>query len=175
MSEAPHESAELARRLAALEAAVRSLTRDEIARLTAVVRQSAGGDREWAPEQRFWFDGTAALTLSRDESRAIRELWTRMNAALVFAVTGKEVDTSIDRPGLMARLDRIGPRSRQVEGWAATILEREIGGEVWLGSIGIWNALCAALLADRMSPSLRDDLAASWRAVGLSHPLPVES
>ena len=168
------ESREIGQRLSTLEAAVRSLTREELARLAAVVRQSASSDLEWAPDRRFWFDGSAGISLSHDEDRAIRELWTRMNAALVFAVTGKEVDTWIDRPGLMARLDRIGSRSRQVEGWAATVLEREMGGEIWVATIGIWNALCAALLAGRMSPSLREDLAASWRTVRPSQPLPVE-
>lgn len=164
---------DLTRRLDALEAEVRSLTRDEITRFATAVRESAGGDVEWAPDRRFWFDGSAGLGLPSDERRAIRELWTRMNAGLVFAVTGKDVDAWIERPGLMARLDRIGPRSRQVEGWAAAILEREAGGEVWLGAIGIWNALCGALLWDRMSPSLRDDLTVSWRAVRPSQPLPV--
>lgn len=95
-----------------------------------------------------------------------------MNAALMFAVTGDEVDAWIDRSGLMARLDRMGSRSRHIEGRAATILEKELGGEVWLGAIGVWNALCAALLGDRMSPSLRDSLAVSWRAVRPMRPLP---
>lgn len=80
---------ELTRRLDALESAVRSLSRDEIARFVPVARQSPGGNHEWAPDRRFWFDGTAGLTLSRDEKGAIRELWTRMNAGLVFAVTGR--------------------------------------------------------------------------------------
>lgn len=160
---------DLTRRLDALEAAVRSLTRDEITKFATAVRESAGGDVEWAPDRRFWFDGTAGLTLSRDENRAIRELWTRMNAGLVFAVTGREVGAWLDRPGILARLDRIGPRGRQVEGAAATILEREMGGEVWLGAIGIWNALCAGLLADRISAALRADLTGSWRAVRPSH------
>lgn len=151
----------LARRLDALEATVRSLTRDEIVMFIATVRESTNGAHEWPPDRRFWFDGAAGLALSRDENRAIRELWTRMNEALVFATTGQQVDAWIDRAGLRGRPDRIGRRRNQIEGWAATILEREMGGDVWLAAIGIWNGLCAALLADRMSQSLRDDLAAS--------------
>lgn len=128
----PVVTRELTRRMDTLESAVRSLSRREIARFARVGRESPGGSHEWAPDRRFWFDGTADLTLTRDEEGAIRELWTRMNAGLVFAVTGREVGAWIDRPGVFARLDRIGPRGRQVEGAVATILEREMGGEVWL-------------------------------------------
>lgn len=174
MSGTPLADAELVRRLDPLEAAVRSLMRDEIARFAAAVRQSADDTLEWAPDRRFSFDGSAGISLSSVEKRALRDLWTRLNASLVFAVTGKDVDTWIDRPGLIARLDRIGSRSRQVEGWAAAILEREMGGEVWLGVTGIWNALCAALLAGRISPSLHDALAVCWRAVRPLQPLSVD-
>jgi hypothetical protein len=156
---------DLRERLPALELAVRSLTREEIARFAEVVRQPTSANHIWPPDDRFWFSRKADIKLSRAEDKVVRELWTRMNAGLVYAVTGKEVEAWIDRPGFFARLDRIGPRWSQIEGSAATILERELGGEVWLASIGIWNALCAALLAERLGTSLRDDLATSWSSV----------
>jgi len=161
----------LRERLPALDLAVRSLTRDEIMRFVDVVRESATAHHKWPLEQRFWFDGTAGLTLSREENDVVRELWTRMNSALVYAVSGEEIDGLIDRPGLFAGLDRIGPRWQQIEGQAATVLERTLGGDVWLGTIGIWNALCADLLRDRREATLRDDLATSWSKVRPSRPV----
>lgn len=165
------DASELRKRLPSLESAVRSLTTVEVTRFVEVVRQEASADHVWPPDQRFWFDGTNGIKLSADVTKVLRELWTAMNAALVYAVTGEEVDASIDRPGLLARLDRLFPRSQQIEGRAATVLERAIGGDVWLGTIGIWNAMCAALLSDRLEPSLREDLKVSWRKVRLDEPL----
>jgi hypothetical protein len=155
----------LADRVAALESDVRSLTRDEVKRFAVTVRRAAHAEGAWPADRRFFFDGTASLKLSEAEAAALRDLWTRMNAGLVYAVTGSEIETWIDRPGLWARLDRIGPRRHQVEGGAATILERELGGDVWLAAIGIWNALCARLLEDRLAAPLREDLMSSWREV----------
>jgi hypothetical protein len=151
----------------ALEREVRSLSRDEITGIAEAVRLGAReGEHRWPPAERFWFDGTADTHLSSDEGGVLRELWTRMNAGLVYAVTAREVDAWIERPGLLAGLDRMGTSQRnRIEGAAATILERELGSEAWEGAIGIWNALCAALLADRLAPDLREDLMASWRRV----------
>ena len=162
---------ELLDRVPTLELAVRSLTRAEIVKFVEAVRVSAKEDHVFPPDRRFWFDGTADVRFTADEDRVIRELWTRMNAGLVFAATGTDVDASIDRPGLIARLDRIGPRRQQIEGSAATILEGGLGGDVWLGTTGIWNALCAALLEDRLAPTMRDDLATSWNKVRSSRPV----
>ena len=154
-----------------LESEVRTLTSGEIRRFVDVVRESSGGDHLWPPDHRFFFDGTAGLKLSREEETSLRQLWTRMNAGLVYAITGNDVENWIDRPGLLARLDRIGPRWSQIEGRAASILERELGGEVWLGTIGIWNALCAALLGARLSAELRGSLSATWDRVRPGRPI----
>jgi hypothetical protein len=164
-------TAGLRERLPALESEVRSLSREEVVRFVDVVSASATAEHVWPPDRRFVFDGTADQQISADATAVARQLWTQMHAALVYAVTGKEVDAWIDRPGLLARLDRIGPRWRQIEGQAATILGRELGGQVWLGTIGIWNALCAALLVELIDPVLRDDLATSWRQVRPSGPV----
>lgn len=158
-------AASLRSRVPSLESAVRSFTRDEVLAFVEVVRLAAAADHIWPPDQRFGFDGTAGVKLSAGEMEVLSELWTRMNAALVFAVTGEEVEAWIDRPGLVAHLDRIGPRSHQIEGRAATVLERSLGGQVWLGTIGIWNALSAALLKDRLEADLHEDLLVSWRQV----------
>lgn len=148
----------------------RSLTRDEIKRFVDVGRESSASDHIWPPDRRFFFDGTAGLRLARDEATALRRLWTRMNAGLVFAATGEDIDAELARPSLIARLARIGPRWAHVEGQAAMVLEREFGGDVWLGTIGIWNALCAALLEDRLDSRLRDSLASSWDRVTPDRP-----
>jgi hypothetical protein len=150
------DGSNLGDRVTALELAVRSLSREDLARFAEVVREASTGAHEWPPNQRFWFDGTADLKFSRDDDSTVRELWTRMNAALVYVVTGEE-DFGSDR--------------EQIEGRAATVLENAIGGDVWLGTIGIWNALCAYLLQGRLDSSLRDDLASSWQKVGPSSPL----
>lgn len=163
----------LRERLRPLEGVVRSLKRDELARFVVAVRESATTDHLWPGDHRFWFDGTADLKLSREENHVVRELWTRLNAALVFVVTGEEVEASIDRPGFVVSLERIGPRWQQIEGYAATVLQKALGADIWLGTIGIWNALCAELLADRLDPLLRDDLATSWRKVLPSHPVSI--
>ncbi|HET8587098.1 MAG TPA: hypothetical protein VFM74_04410 [Candidatus Limnocylindria bacterium] len=154
-----------ATQVAALESDVRSLTRDEVERFGVAVRRAAQVEGQWPADRRFFFDGTADVNLSKEDALALRDLWTRMNAGLVYAVTGSEIFAWIDRPRLLARLDRIGPRWRQVEGGAATILERELGADVWLAATGIWNALCAQLLEDRLAAPLRQDLMKSWRDV----------
>jgi hypothetical protein len=65
-----------------------------------------------------------------------------------------------------AWLDRLAePRkNRRIEGRATTTLERTFGGDVWLGVVGIWNALVAALLRERLDPDLVAALQGPWRA-----------
>jgi hypothetical protein len=167
------DAQELRERLPSLERAVRSLKRNDLAKFVVAVRESATTEHRWPADHRFWFDGAADLKLSREEDLVVREPWTRLNAALVFVVTGEEVEAWVDAPGWIARLDKGASRSQQIEGHAATVLEKALGGDIWLGTIGIWNALCAELLADRLEPSLRDDLATSWRKVRPSHPVSI--
>lgn len=143
-------------RVAALELAVRSLSRQELARFGDAVREASTEVHQWAPSERFWFDGTAGLKLHAQEDNAVRELWTRMNAALLYVVSGDDVEPDRDRP--------------EIEGQAATVLEKALGGDVWLGVIGIWNALCADLFRDRLEPSMHSDLGASWRKVRAAGP-----
>jgi hypothetical protein len=56
---------------------------------------------------------------------------------------------------------------QSLEGQATTLLERSIRGNVWVGTTAVWNASCAALLADAMPESLQASLEAPWqRALG---------
>lgn len=90
-----------------------------------------------------------------------------MLAGLSFAVNHEEVEAWVARPTLVGMLDRlVQPRQNQrIEGRAPTVLERSLGGDVWRGAIGIWNAFCAVLLRERLEPSLRSDLERIWRKV----------
>ena len=163
------ETGDPEQRAPGLEEAVRTLTREQIPQFAAAVRAAKSDGAAWPADERFWFSGTAGLRFSKGDEAVIRGLWTRMMAGLFFVVTGHEVEERIERPGVLARIDRLFPIPRwmRIEGEAATVLEREMGGEIWLASIGIWNALCAALLGDRLEPALRESLEASWlRVVG---------
>jgi hypothetical protein len=147
-----------------LERAVRSLTPTEIVRFAAVVKDLK--TRESAADEPFWLVRTSGLKLTGDDKRMLGDLFTRMNAALIYAATGENVEDWIDRPGVMAAIERrLGSRSRAIEGRAATVLEKTFGGEVHIGVVGIWNSLCAALLGERLDPRERDSLGAAWRGV----------
>jgi hypothetical protein len=111
------------------------------------------------------------VKLDSEEEAALERLWTRMLAGLAFAVNGQEVEAWVARPGLMGGLDRlVQPRqSLRIEGRATAVLERALGGGVWRGVAGIWNAFCAALLQERLEPTLRLDLERAWRTgIGMS-------
>lgn len=157
---------ELQSRIDALESVARGLTRDQIMTFPAAVRD-APKLAAWRADERYWYSGTAGVKLTAEEKAALRKLWTRMLAGLSFAVSDEVVETWLARPTLMGRLDRlVQPRQNvRVEGRATTVLEQALGGEVWRGVIGIWNAFCAALLRDRLEPSLRSDLELIWRTV----------
>jgi hypothetical protein len=148
-----------------LEGIARRLTVDA---LTALAKSVAGPPPEgigWNPRDRYWFAGTAGLKFTSDEKRVLRKLWTRIQAGLMYTHAHEDVDVAVRRPGLMAALDRfVQPNvDYQIEGRAATFLERALGREVWSSVIGIWNASCAALLSDRLPAPLRADLEWSWR------------
>lgn len=157
---------ELQSRIDALESVARGLTRDQIMSFPAAV-QDAPRLAAWRADERYWYSGTAGLKLTDAEKSALGKLWTRMLAGLSFAVSDKEVETWVVRPTLMGRLDRlVQPRQNvRIEGRATAVLERALGGEVWRGVIGIWNAFCAALLRERLEPALRSDLELIWRNV----------
>jgi hypothetical protein len=154
---------DLQRRIEALEEAVRQLSVEQI-----VAFNTAVGDAPpmatWPADERFWYSGTGGVGLTGPEKEALGHLWTRMLAGLAFVATGEEA--YVARSTLMARLDRlVASRDRLIEGSATTVLEQKFGGEMWRGVIGIWNALCAALLAERLDSSLRSDLGFAWRHV----------
>lgn len=157
-------------RIARLEAIARSLTREQISGMSEAVRTSPGVAR-WRPDEAFWLSATGAVKLNAEEKAALERLWTRMLAGLAFAVSGEEVEAWVARPTLMGRLDRlVQPRqSVRIEGRASAVVERTLGGDVWRGVVGIWNAFCAALLRERLEPSLRLDLERAWGAgIGVS-------
>ena len=157
---------ELQSRIDALESVARGLTRDQIMSFPAAVRD-APDLGAWPADERYWYSGTAGVKLTAEEKAALGKLWTRMLAGLSFAVDHEEVEAWVGRPTLMGRLDRlVQPRQDlRIEGRATTVLERALGGEVWRGVIGIWNAFCAGLLRERLEPSLRSDLELTWRNV----------
>jgi hypothetical protein len=150
----------------ALESVARGLTREQIASFAAAVRD-APTLVTWPADERYWYSGTAGLTMTRGEKTALPYLWTRMLAGLAFAVSGEEVEAYVARPTLIGRLDRLlEPRQRiRIEGQATAVIERTLGGEAWRGVIGIWNAFCGALLRERLGPPLRSDLGFAWRSV----------
>lgn len=156
---------DLERRIEALEKVVRRLSAEQIVSFNRAVKE-APALATWQADERFWLQGTGGIALTQPESKALESLWTRMLAGLSFAVTHEQVEAYVTRPTLMGRLDRLvaSPRSL-IEARATTVLERTFGGEVWRGVIGIWNALCAAMLGERLPPSLRSDLGSVWRHV----------
>jgi hypothetical protein len=153
-------------RIDALESVARGLTRDQIMSFPRAVRD-APKLAAWRADERYWYSGTAGVKLTAEEKAALGKLWTRMLAGLSFVVNHEEVETWVARQTLMGRLDRlVQPRQNlRLEGRATAVLERALGGEVWRGVVGIWNAFCAALLTDRLDPSLRSDLELIWRKV----------
>jgi hypothetical protein len=156
---------QLKRRVVSLEGIVRGLTREQLDEFAAVVRAQQSARTPWPADERFWFDGTGGAIFSKTEDTLLRDLWTHLNAALVFVASGREIDEWIQGPGLVAHLDRLSPVRQQIEGQAAAILERQLGATVWLAATGIWNALCAALVGDRVDSSVRASLQASWITV----------
>jgi hypothetical protein len=163
---------DLDRGVAVLEKVARRLSQEQLDALAAAVR-NAPPSAVWDANERYWFSGTAGLRLNRAEEAALRRLWTRIQASLVFAVTGEEIESRVEGATAMARLDRLLSSRRDLsEGWSAMVLERAMGTDVWFAVIGIWNAMCAALLAKRMSEDIRKALQEPWRQV-LHHPLKV--
>lgn len=157
---------EITGRIDALESVARALTRDQIMSFAAAVRD-APASAVWPADERFYYSGTAGMKLTANEKGALEQLWTRMMAGLSFAVNHEEVEAWVARPTFMGRLDRLfQPRQNmRIEGRATTVLERTLGGEVWRGVIGIWNAFCAVLLRERLKPPLQSDLELIWRNV----------
>lgn len=156
----------LSSRIAALEAVARGLTRDEILAFPAAVSAAPRG-AAWRADESYWLSGTAGIRLTAEEKAALGTLWTRMLAGLAFAVSGEEVEAWVARPTVLGRLDRlVQPRQNtRIEGRATGIIEQALGGEVWRGVVGIWNAFCAVLLSERLEPPLRFDLDLVWRTV----------
>lgn len=159
-------AADLVRKVGALERLARGFTQEQIASFTATVTEAPPLET-WPADRPFWLSGTPGVHLTDVERAALEAAWTRMLAGLAFAVSGEEVEQWIARPTLMGRLDRLVQprRSQRIEGRATAVLERALGGSVWAGVIGIWNAFCSALLEERLDPRLRSDLDRAWTRV----------
>lgn len=162
--------ATLGARIERLEELARGLTKVQLTALAAAIRDAKARVSAWPADERFWFSGRGGAPLTSGEDRAIRQLWTRVQVGLTFAVTQVDIDPSTEvRPkqkrGRLARL--LQSEEAALEGQAATLLERDSGGEIWLSVTGVWNAFCAALLAERLDPELRTALETPWRiAIG---------
>jgi hypothetical protein len=154
-------------RITQLEDVVRALEPAQFEALTTAAESTPTSGHWPSSELPFWFRGTAKIRLSEEHEAMLAALWTRLQAAAAFAVSGEEVVDWVERPGLLGRLDRIvQPRkSARIEGRATAVLERRFGREVWVGFVAIWNAACAALLEDILDPGTFADLQGAWRAV----------
>lgn len=88
-----------------------------------------------------------------------------MLEVLASAVGGSDPRATARRRGLLGWLDRVAePRERNlIEGEATAALERNLGGDVWIAVVAVWNACCVALLSDRLDTRLRSGLEASWQ------------
>lgn len=152
-------------RMTELEVLARALTADSIARLAANVKHPASEGTVWNQTTRYWFSGTAGVTLTPGEEQALRKLWTRIQAALLHTHANVDVDALVRGRGIIARLDKLvrPDEDLRIQGQAATILPRALGKDVWHAVIGIWNASCAALLCDRLPGPLVADLERGWR------------
>lgn len=160
------DEAELRSRVRQLEAVATGLTIIELRGFMSAYRPDAAHS-VWPPADRYWYSGTAGVKFTKSEEEALQALWTRMLVALTRTVTNIDLEAVDRRPGLMARLQRLAqPRaSHRLEGHAATAMERALGGEVWAGVIGIWNAFCAVLLREKLHSRLYGDLQSTWRGV----------
>lgn len=147
----------LDRRVERLEQVARGITSAELSSIGANVAGQSGPSA-WPSTERYWFSGLAGLDLDQSENRVMRQLWTRLLVGLASAM-GVDVDAD------GADVDRW----QELEGQATSLLERQLGSDVWIGTVGIWNAFCAALLSERLDPTVRDALEAAWvKAVGLT-------
>ncbi len=157
----------LAHRVEHLEKLVRGLTATDLLSIGKAIEKSDLRAARWAPSERYWFSGRGGATLGRVEDRAVRTLWTRLQATVTLALTGVDLDRDEEKSGFLATLDRLFEPSRdhRIEGKAAGLLERQLGAGIWDSVIGVWNAFCAALLFERLDPELRTSLEATWRTV----------
>jgi hypothetical protein len=155
-------------RIRRLEQTARAMTRTQIEAFGPATKR-AGRLPSWRSDYPFWFQGTGTARLSGAENKALERSWDRMVVGLAFAATGVDADepppplpqgASLWRRFLRWDRASAGPEQR-----ATSLLEREMGGDVWLATVGIWNAFCSALLADRLEAPLRRDLETPWRAV----------
>jgi hypothetical protein len=161
-------------RIAELEGVARGMTRAQIEAFGPATK-GAGKLPTWQSDFPFWFQGTANARMTKAESQALERLWERMLVGLAFAVTGEDVDQppqpAAAGASMWQRLKRWDQGAAKPDARASAILEREMGGDVWLATVGIWNAFCARLLAKRLDLQLRTDLEAPWRSVmGLDPP-----
>jgi hypothetical protein len=160
-------------RIGQLELTARAMSRTQIMAFGPAIKGS-GRLPAWRSDFPFWFQGTADVKLTKDEGEAMQRLWTRMLIGLAFAVTGDDVEAPAPalpaRASVWQRLKRWDRANTDPERRATFLLEHELGGDVWLATVGIWNAFCADLLADRLEPQLRSDLMTPWRAVMRSIP-----
>lgn len=150
-------------RVLGIEEIVRRLTKEQYISIGRVV--GADDDPEaWPPSERYWFSGNAGARLDNSETRAARRLWTRLQVAVSAAVTGIDVEgrPSWHRASWLPSALREYLLRNDLEGGAATVLERALGAEAWRPMIGVWNACCSALFAERLTPELKSSLERAW-------------
>jgi hypothetical protein len=161
-TDTPIPTDELARRLDAIVARLRTLRPAEVHAIGAAVI-AAGRARSWASDEAFWLVRTWEVRPTRAEDAALRRMWDELYPAVAFAL-GEDVDLPVESPrGFLARLRM--PPSRTSR--ATDAIEHLAGSEGHAGALGIWNAACAALLADRLPSDRAASLAAMWHAAGL--------
>lgn len=78
----------LAHRVEHLEKLVRGLAATDLLSIGKAIEESDLRAARWAPSERYWFSGRGGATLGRVEDRAVRTLWTRLQAAVTLALTG---------------------------------------------------------------------------------------
>ena len=163
-------SSEMMQRTDDVVAQLSHITAAEMQSLGEVAASAPPPEELWPPNERFWFNGTAGVNLQDADNRAVRMLWTRVMQVLATNIAGRDAISS-PRP-LLDWLDRrIETRGRmRVEGDATAILERALGGQVWRAVVVVWNACCAALLAQQLPAELRSSLEAGWRRAGIGEP-----
>lgn len=159
-------------RIVQLERLARSLPPLDFSRFERAAGLADGAEPVWSPSDRFWFSGGGGVSVPRSLDRDIRLLWTRVLIGLAASQAGKELDprwqsdesvwdgSSDPSYGLTDGLE-----VQSVEGQATTLLERSVGGNVWLGTTVLWNAFCAALLMDTIPEHLLASLEAPWQMV----------
>jgi hypothetical protein len=142
---------QLTDRISLLEAAARRITVSELDALTAEVERGRKVKAERARLEPFWTVNLRGIKPSSEETSALELLWTLMLVGLAEGLTGRDVAAG---------------DARAAEGTATSMIEHSgAAANPWAGVTAIWNASCAVLLQERLSPAIRAELLSTWRKV----------